>query len=57
MLENEFWDFFFPFNFSFVYIVTFYFEIIIDFLKIARVYMEVTYTLNTTFANVNVMSS
>lgn len=57
MLENEFGDFFFPFNFSFTYIVTFYFEIIIDFLKIARVYMEVTYTLNTTFANVNVMSS
>ena len=57
MLENEFWDFFFPFNFSFVYIVTFYFEIIIGFLKIARVDMEVTYTLNTTFANVKVMSS
>lgn len=57
MLENEFWDFFFPFNFSFTYIVTFYFEIIIGFLKIARVDMEVTYTFNTTFADVNVMSS
>jgi len=40
-----------------MYIVTFYFEIIIGFLEIARVVMEVTYTLNTTFTNVNVMSS
>ena len=58
MLENEFRNFFFsPFNFSFMYIVAFYFNIIVGFLKIARVVMEVTLTLNTTFADVNVMSS
>ena len=41
----------------FMYILAFYFKIIVGFLKIARVVMEVTHTLNTTFANVNVMSS
>ena len=40
-----------------MYIVAFYFNIIVGFLKIARVVMEVTHTLNTTFADVNVMSS
>lgn len=57
MLENEFRNFFSPFNFMFMYILAFYFKIIVGFLKIARVVMEVTHTLNTTFANVNVMSS